>query len=137
MKAARPMILFYLSIGILFLQNIISLASFALLSVDGGAWPIVLAVFGIVDFIYSVVLSLLIRQHGVRPLHAALSTLVLALVLFMFNNFASLFGQDGVIAHINLQLGVLHSDFTPYAMRVFFAFAPLITRSNKGSTVQT
>lgn len=40
-------------------------------------------------------------------------------------------GQDGVIAHINLQLSMLRTDLTPYVLRAFFAFAPLTTKRNK------
>jgi hypothetical protein len=128
------MTLFYLSVGILFLQTAISIASFSQSSVDRGAWPIVLAIIGAADFVYAIVLNRLIRQHGVLPLHAAVSTLALSVLMFMFNNFAWLFGHESAFADTNLHLGVLESDLTPYALRLLFALAPLLTRSHKGST---
>lgn len=137
MKTTQPMVLFWLSVGILFLQNAISLTLFAQLNVDGGAWPIVLAIFGSVDFIYAVVLSWLIRRHDVLALHAAFSTLALSMLSFLFNNFGWLFGREGVIAETNFHLGALADDFTPYALRVLFAFAPLLTRTHKGSIRRT
>jgi hypothetical protein len=121
--------LLYLAFSMLFLQLIVSTFLFSKTSSDGGFWPFVFAIFAAVTIIYTAFVSWLIRVGRVVVLHASVSTMALSVCLVSLNNFARLFGQQGLVAVEQLGLvQLLGSQVTPYALYVFFAIVPVLSK---------
>jgi hypothetical protein len=121
----RPSVGLCLALFILFLQSAISVFWFSHVRPDGGMWPIVLLIFGLMNVAYAKFSLTMIRRFGVDQGHVILATALLALTLFSLHNFARLFGPAGLVASTNLQPGVLGNDVTIYALYVIFALLPI------------
>jgi len=132
MSGKKHKVLLNFAFLILFIQLIISMVLFSQTSPDGGYWPFVLGIFGAVSIVYAIFVSWLVRSCQAIAVHASFSTLALSGFLFLLNNFARIFGQDGHTMFVKLGLDhVLGSDITPYLLYVIFSIIPFFTKPGK------
>ena len=119
---------FRFALFILFLQSGISIYWFSQVRPDGGMWPFVFLILGLMNWAYAKFSLKMVDTFGVRRQHVVVATVLLAVTVFTTQNFARLFGPGGLVVSTGLQLGVLGTDAAVYALYVIFAFLPVATK---------